>query len=213
MDVGAFAGSNEGGTYEESRGVGVRVVGRRHGVAGEMALPVLRRGDGTRDRSCYGPDGRHADGEGKLRRVGRLLAAAGTGGEPRCSPHERCAQIRRLHDPEGAARVEQLDAHRRERRGGDRQAQAAAGQGHRDLWQRHPRPVAAAKEPPRRAPSWSILLSWAAGGASSRREVIGRSWSLWTPRRSAPVSSTSPTGRRTVKTTRSSGRNLALRPA
>src|SRR5215211_8421794 len=40
MEVGAFAGSNEGGTHEESRSVGVRVAGRRHGVAGEVALSL-----------------------------------------------------------------------------------------------------------------------------------------------------------------------------
>src|SRR3712207_7425297 len=35
--------TDEGGLHEKSDRIGVRVVGRRHGVAGPVALPILQR--------------------------------------------------------------------------------------------------------------------------------------------------------------------------
>src|SRR5215216_7036096 len=56
-----------GGPYEESGGIGVRVAGRRRGVAGEVALPILQRPDGRGHRGGDGRLRRHAHGPRALR--------------------------------------------------------------------------------------------------------------------------------------------------
>src|SRR5947209_17411838 len=76
--------TDEGGLHEKSDRIGVLVIGRRHGVAGPVALPILERRDGGGDRGGYGPGGRYAHGPRALRGVGGVLAAAGPGGEPDC---------------------------------------------------------------------------------------------------------------------------------
>src|SRR5215210_6169714 len=68
-----------GGPYEESGRIGVRVAGRRRGVAGQVALPILQRPDGRCNRGGDGGLRRHANGPRALRGVGGVLARPGPG--------------------------------------------------------------------------------------------------------------------------------------
>ena len=65
------------------------------------------------------------------------------GGTPMVDYIKHRAQVRRLDDASGS-RVEQLDAHQGQRRGGNHRTQAATGQEHHDPRERHPRADAAA---------------------------------------------------------------------
>src|SRR5918995_6029979 len=81
--------TDEGGLHEKSDRIGVRVIRRRHGVAGAVALPILQRRDGGGDRGGDGPGGRYAHGPRAIRGVGGVLAAAEPGGEPGSRADER----------------------------------------------------------------------------------------------------------------------------
>src|SRR5918997_2881849 len=95
-------------SHEESSCGGVSVAGRRDRVAGRVGFRLLKRRDGGGERSGDGRLRRIAAGASDLRGFGRLLAQP-TGRHADGGLHKQRAQVRRLHDPAIAPRVEQLD--------------------------------------------------------------------------------------------------------